>query len=80
MKLFKKTFEENKFRIYLACLKKKDFILEYQIALIDERKLFFSEEFQLINIAGITALENHHLQPLIESLFRQPSIVGKTIR
>lgn len=27
---------------------------------VDERKVFFIEELQLINVAGITALENHH--------------------
>lgn len=39
---------------------KKNKTLFHQMVPVDERKVFFIEEFQLINVAGITALENHH--------------------
>lgn len=45
---------------FLSPLKKYNFISEYQMAPVDKRKIFFIEEFQLINVAEITALENHH--------------------
>lgn len=59
--------------------KNKDFFSEYQkyqITLADERKLFFIEEFQLKkkkNVAGITALENHHFA-ILRGIMAQTTI------